>query len=87
MGIILFFLLFWPPLGIWSSWARDQIPDIIVICAAAAAGNVGSLTHCARRGMEPATKHSHAADPVAAQWEPLSGNIFMLLCSILLMCV
>ena len=55
----LFFFLFWPHLGMWSSWARDQI-----------CGHTKSFTQCARPGIKPASQHSQdAASPIAPQWE------------------
>ena len=33
----LFFFLFWQPRGIWSSWARDQIPATVAAYTAAVA--------------------------------------------------
>ena len=48
-----FFFLFWLPSGIWSSWARDQIPATVVTYHRKC-GNTRSLTRCAWRGIKSA---------------------------------
>uniref|UniRef100_A0A8D0MVD7 Uncharacterized protein n=1 Tax=Sus scrofa TaxID=9823 RepID=A0A8D0MVD7_PIG len=50
--VCLCFFLFWPPYGIWSSLARDQIQATVVIYATAKA-MLDPLTHCAEQGIEP----------------------------------
>ena len=69
----IFFFLFWPPHGIWSSLARDQIPATVVTYAAAA-GNTRFLIHCARPGsnLHPsALRHRHGnSAPCAAEGTP-----------------
>ena len=44
------FFHFWPPSGMWSSWARDQIRATVATYAAAAA-MPDPLTHCAGPGI------------------------------------
>ena len=61
--LILRILLFWPPQGIWSFLARDQIP---ATAATSSCSNAGSLTHCAGPGIEPAFQQSqNATNPIA----------------------
>ena len=53
------FFFFWPPCGIWSSQARDQIQ-----------ATQSLLIHCAWMGIEPASWCCwDMANPVAPQWE------------------
>ena len=49
LKLTLFFFLFWPPWGMWSSPARDQIWATFVTYAAASA-TPDPLTHCAGKG-------------------------------------
>ena len=61
---ILFYLifLFWPPRGMWSSWARDQILAAVAVYTIA----LDTLTHCA--GIEPTSQCcKDAANHVAPQ--------------------
>ena len=59
------FFFFWPPHGIWSSWARNQIQATVATYATAAAA-LDSLTHRARPGVEPSPHCCRdASDPVA----------------------
>ena len=46
-----FFFLFWPPSGMWNSWARDQIQATAANYAAGAA-IPDPLTHSPRSGIE-----------------------------------
>ena len=56
---------FWPPHGIWGSWARNQIQAAVAAYAEVTATS-DPLTHCARLGIEPASwHHRDAADSVA----------------------
>jgi len=48
---IFFFFLFWPPSGMWNSWARDQIQATAANYAAGAA-IPDPLTHSPRSGIE-----------------------------------
>ena len=54
-----FFFLFWPPCGVWSSRARNQVWTTVVTYAATLATD--PLTHCNRPGIKPTTL---AAAPV-----------------------
>ena len=55
---------FWLPHGTWRSWARDQNLSGI--------SNTGSLTHCARLGIEPASQCSRdTTNPTVPQQELL----------------
>ena len=59
--------------------------DISSIC-----GNTGSLIHCARSGIKPASQHSqHTADPFVPQQELLKAffNIYILHTFIYHMCL
>ena len=59
----------WPPRGIWSSRARDQIRAAAVTTAAA---TPDPLTHRAGPGSQPASWHCRdTTDPAAPQREPL----------------
>ena len=61
--------LFWPPCSIWGFWARDWIQATVTTYAAAVA-TAGSLTNCARPGMEPASQCSRdTTDPLAPKQE------------------
>ena len=64
-----FFFFFWLPSGTWVSGPGNQI-QAAVATYAAAVGNTGSLTHCARLGIKPASQwFRDTADPAAPQWE------------------
>ena len=47
-----FFFHFWPPCGMWSSWARDQI-RVVVATNSKAWAMQDPLTHCVGLGVEP----------------------------------
>ena len=71
-----FFFLFWPPHGIWSSWARDQT-WVAVLTYAAAVAMPGPLTHGAGPGITPvpwSCKRCHWS--VEPQWKPLKCRHF-----------
>ena len=60
-----FFFLFWPPHGIWSSGARDQI---WAEAATMHCSDTRSLTHYARPGIKPVSQcFRNAANPVMPQ--------------------
>ena len=64
--LFLIISFFWLPLGIWSSQARGQIRAIAAV--------MGSLTHCARPGIRPASQHCRdSTDPVVPQREFLTS--------------
>ena len=46
---------FWPPHGIWSSQARDQIQATVLTYITAAAA-LDPFTYCARPGIEPLSR-------------------------------
>ena len=77
--ICLFLFLFWPPHGIWNSWARDQI-QAEVATYATVGSNARSLTHCARPGIKSSSQRSQdTADPIAPQQE-LPIFLFLIIC-------
>ena len=58
----------WPPQGIWSSQARDQIQATLYLNQSCS--NAGSLPHCAGPGIKPMFQWSQdTASPIALQWE------------------
>lgn len=70
-GWMVFFFTFWPPSGIESSQARDQL-WVAAVAYAEAAGNTGSLTYSAGPGIELMSQHLRCAvDPIAKQQELL----------------
>ena len=63
-----FLFFFWPPCGIWSSQARDQIQ----------ATDARSLTHCAALGSEPSSPCCRdATDQITPQQELLDWVILI----------
>ena len=65
------FFRFWPPHGLWSFQARDQIWASAATYTTAVA-TPDPLTHCARLGIEPVSWHRRGAtNPVAPQWAPV----------------
>ena len=66
----IFFPHFWPPLGMWSCRARDQIQAAVATSAAEAMPH--PLIYCAGPEMEPASWCCRdTADPITPQWELL----------------
>ena len=65
----LFVILFWPPQGICSFWARDQIWATVATYMATMA-MPDPLTYCAGLGIEPFPWHCRdLTEPVASQQE------------------
>ena len=74
--IFFFFFFSWPPFGIWSSWAQDQIQAAVSTYTVATA-TLDLLTHCARPGIEPLSSHCRdTANPIVPQWELLPKIFF-----------
>jgi len=70
----LFFFLVTPRhMGVWSSWARDQIRDSVVTYAAAAATQ-DPLTHCAKPGIELASWQCRDSTDPVAPWQELQED-------------
>ena len=62
-----FFFPFWPPCGIWSSWAKDQIRAAVGTYTTAVAMS-DPLTHYAWLGIKPVSWFCREAiDPVVPQ--------------------
>ena len=66
-----FFFHFWPPLGIWNSCARDEIPEpSYSLDLSHSCSNARSPTHRARPEMKPLFQSSQdTADPIVPQWK------------------
>ena len=64
LGVFCLFFNFWPPHGLWSFWARDQIQAAVATYTTTAA-TLDPLTHCARLGIKPVSwRCRDAADPL-----------------------
>ena len=75
-ALAIFFLsFFWPPCGIWCSWAVPQSRIRFKSCCCDphySCGNARSLTHCAKAEIKPASQCSRGpANPTVPQWELL----------------
>ena len=59
-----FFFLFWLPLGVWHSWGQGSEPSWSCnLCCSCV--NAGSLTHCARPGMNTLQRCHWSCCPTA----------------------
>ena len=73
------FFFFWPPCGIWSSQASDQIQAEVSTYAAPVAMLPDPLTHCASPGIEPEPMSGSSRDatnPITPQGELLEPHYF-----------
>lgn len=77
---LIFFLIFWLPLGIGSSWARDRIRATVVTYTEALA-MPDPLSHCAGLGIESASWCCRdAANSIGPQGERLSTKKQIIYC-------
>ena len=71
ISMLFHFILFWPPLSIWSSWARDQI--WAKLWPSCSYGDARSFNPLCPPGIEPVSwRCRDTADSVVAQQELLS---------------
>ena len=73
------------PKACGSSWARGQIQATVVTCTTAAV-TPDLLTHCARPGIEPASRRCRrTANPIAPRWKLQKFTLFN--CRVVFHCV